>query len=292
MSDRVLGLMDASLLTVIGPKSSGADQRTEAPPATLDPLTEYMSLAMEARPKLARQGTPCALMNTLYYKAQVRCQPQLVGRVLQSMKERNQTDPLQTAMDKFACVQVVQTADDAEYLIIVRKRQGSTRLRICRHRRSPTPNGQCALDTDSDTPTYSRSPSTSIPYNTGKGPERHPLSARHSGGSSTWIGQPLCKISGGGGFRTQARVRYHPPPTGNGTRYLVDLHSVAFVDPKHLDREHISVLVRSLPNIRKSTGRDGMLTRREGFFDFMRSREETVYLASPALFSDAPLVDV
>ena len=70
-SDRMLGLINFFFLAVIGPKSSGADQRTEASPA-FDLLTEYMSLAMEERPKFAMQGIPSALMNILYCESKYR----------------------------------------------------------------------------------------------------------------------------------------------------------------------------------------------------------------------------
>ena len=48
--------------------SSGADQRTEPPLAAFEPLTEYMSSAIDERPKSARQGIPSALIRMLYYK--------------------------------------------------------------------------------------------------------------------------------------------------------------------------------------------------------------------------------
>lgn len=72
MSDRIVGLTHASFLAVIGPTSSGADQRTDPPLGTSDPLTEYISLAIEERPKSARQGVPWELMMILYYKNKSR----------------------------------------------------------------------------------------------------------------------------------------------------------------------------------------------------------------------------
>lgn len=68
MSDRMPGLTGAFFLVVAEPTSSGADQRSEASPPAFDPLTDCVSLAIEERPKSARQGDPCALMNILYYK--------------------------------------------------------------------------------------------------------------------------------------------------------------------------------------------------------------------------------
>lgn len=82
------------------------------------------------------------------------------------------------------------------------------------------------------------------------------------------------------------------PPTAKRTVYLLDLRSVAFIQSKHLDGEHFPILVRGLPNIRESAGRDGMLGCSEGRVDFVRRREEAVYLASPTLFPDTLLVNV
>jgi hypothetical protein len=74
--------------------------------------------------------------------------------------------------------------------------------------------------------------------------------------------------------------------------HLLDLRSVVFIHPEYLDGKHLSVLIRCLPNIGESTGRDGVLAGREGRFDLVRVREESVYLASPALFPDASFVNI
>ena len=86
--------------------SSGADQRTEPPLAAFEPLTEYMSSAIEERPKSARQGIPSALMRMLYYK----------DASVYVMGGRNRTNTLQVPMNDFVSMQVVQTTDDAKQL--------------------------------------------------------------------------------------------------------------------------------------------------------------------------------
>ena len=63
-----MGFTHFSSRAVIEPTSSGADQRTEPPLAAFEPLTEYMSSAIEERPKFARQGIPSPLIRILYYK--------------------------------------------------------------------------------------------------------------------------------------------------------------------------------------------------------------------------------
>ena len=78
----------------------------------------------------------------------------------------------------------------------------------------------------------------------------------------------------------------------SGSLYLFDLLSVAFIQPKHLDGKHFSVFIRGLPNIGESTGGNSVLAYREGHLYFVGSWEESVYLASPALFSDTSLVEI
>ena len=65
MSDCVVHL---SFRPVVGPRSSGADQRTESQLAIPEPLIEYMSSATEERPKSARQGFPSLSIRMLCYK--------------------------------------------------------------------------------------------------------------------------------------------------------------------------------------------------------------------------------
>lgn len=64
----MVGVTHVSFRAVIEPTSSGADQRTEPPLEAFEPLTEYISSAIEERPKSARQGLPSALIRILYYK--------------------------------------------------------------------------------------------------------------------------------------------------------------------------------------------------------------------------------
>jgi len=68
MSDCVVGFTHFSSRALIEPTSSGADQRTDPPLVAFEPLTEYMSSAIEERPKSVRQGSPDALIRILYYK--------------------------------------------------------------------------------------------------------------------------------------------------------------------------------------------------------------------------------
>ena len=65
ISDCVVGFTHSSLWVVIGPKSSGADQRIEPAPGVVEPLTDEMSSAIEERPKSARKGFPCSSITIL-----------------------------------------------------------------------------------------------------------------------------------------------------------------------------------------------------------------------------------
>lgn len=114
MSDCVVGDTHFSSWALIEPTSSGADHRTEPPLAAFEPLAEYMSSAIEERPKSARQGIPNALMRMLNWKTPMQRQSQSVGVTLRVVGGRNCTNSLQVTVNHSVPMQVIKTSDDAE----------------------------------------------------------------------------------------------------------------------------------------------------------------------------------
>lgn len=74
--------------------------------------------------------------------------------------------------------------------------------------------------------------------------------------------------------------------------HLRHLRSIVLIHPKYLDGKYFPLVIRGLPNVGESAGRDGMLAFREGRFDLVRVREQPIDPANLAQRSDASCVDV
>jgi hypothetical protein len=86
--------------------SSGASQRCEPPPVVFE--TEYISSAIEERPKSARHGFPAAVMRILCW----RCRSERV--MVNGKIGRDRTNTLQVTVNNLVGMQVVKATDDAE----------------------------------------------------------------------------------------------------------------------------------------------------------------------------------